>query len=112
MKKTILFSLLLIGSSGCGGNWAAALGAIGESLTESSRPRPASSGADAAPSTTEQFCSGFEEGYRSVKGSRVMVPICPVPPVTPVGSTPFREGIKAGIRRAGEGRQESSPPES
>ena len=47
-----------------------------------------------------EFCKGFEEGYKTVKGNMVIVPICPVAPVTPVGSTPFREGIKAGMKAA------------
>ena len=47
-----------------------------------------------------QFCAGFEEGYKTVKGNMVIVPICPIPPITPIGSTDFREGIKAGIRAA------------
>ena len=35
-----------------------------------------------------------------VKGDMVIVPICPIPPITPIGSTPYREGLKAGIERA------------
>ena len=46
------------------------------------------------------FCEGFEEGYKSIKGNNVIVPICPLAPITPIGSTPFREGIKAGIAAA------------
>ncbi|MEK7241109.1 MAG: hypothetical protein AAB224_11040 [Gemmatimonadota bacterium] len=52
------------------------------------------------------FCDGFEEGWKTVKGELAVVPVCPVEPVTPVGSTPYREGIKSGIRagqRAGGG---------
>lgn len=48
----------------------------------------------------DEFCAGFEEGYKSVKGSMVIVPICPIAPITPIGSTDFREGLKAGIRAA------------
>ncbi|MFN7497464.1 MAG: hypothetical protein ACK5XZ_09360 [Hyphomonadaceae bacterium] len=48
----------------------------------------------------DEFCAGFEEGYRSIKGSMVLLPLCPLAPLTPLGSTPFREGIKAGIREA------------
>lgn len=47
-----------------------------------------------------EFCAGFAEGYRSIKGDMAMVPICPMAPMTPMGSTDFREGIKAGIRAA------------
>lgn len=48
----------------------------------------------------DEFCLGFEEGFKSVKGDMVMVPMCPIPPITPIGSTPFREGLKAGMRAA------------
>jgi len=51
----------------------------------------------------DAFCAGFEEGYKTVKGDMVIVPICPIPPITPIGSTDFREGIKAGIRAASNG---------
>jgi hypothetical protein len=47
-----------------------------------------------------EFCAGFVEGYKSVKGDMAVVPACPAAPPTPVGSTPFREGLKAGIRAA------------
>jgi hypothetical protein len=47
-----------------------------------------------------EFCTGFEEGYKSIRGDMVLVPLCPLEPLTPMGSTPFREGIKAGIRAA------------
>lgn len=50
------------------------------------------------------FCSGFSEGYKSIKGELVIVPICPIAPITPIGSTDFREGIKAGISAATGGR--------
>jgi hypothetical protein len=47
-----------------------------------------------------EFRAGFTEGYKSVKGDMVIVPTCPIAPITPIGSTPFREGIKAGMRAA------------
>lgn len=50
----------------------------------------------------DDFCAGFDEGYKLVKGDMVLVPLCPLEPLTPLGSTPFREGIKAGIRAARE----------
>ena len=46
------------------------------------------------------FCEGFEEGYKMVKGEHAYVPYCPYEPYTPYGSTPFREGLKEGIKRA------------
>lgn len=48
----------------------------------------------------DEFCEGFEEGYKSIKGDIFPVPFCPLAPPTPLGSTDFREGIKAGIRAA------------
>lgn len=47
-----------------------------------------------------EFCQGFEIGYKTVKGNNVIVPICPIPPITPIGSTAYQEGIKAGIHTA------------
>ena len=47
-----------------------------------------------------EFCAGFTEGYKTVKGDMVIVPIRPIAPITPIGSTDFREGIKAGIKAA------------
>jgi len=48
----------------------------------------------------DEFCAGFAEGYKSIKGDLAMVPMCSMAPMTPMGSTDFREGIKAGIRAA------------
>lgn len=48
----------------------------------------------------DKFCAGFEEGYKMIKGDMVVVPVCPVPPIIPIDSTDFREGIKAGIKEA------------
>ena len=42
------------------------------------------------------FCSGFEVGYTSIKGDLALVPLCPLEPLTPLGSTPYREGILKG----------------
>jgi hypothetical protein len=50
----------------------------------------------------EEFNAGFEEGYKAIKGDLVIVPIPPIAPITPIGSTDFREGIKAGMRAAGQ----------
>ena len=47
-----------------------------------------------------EFCAGFGEGYKSVKGDMVIIPICPIAPIAPIGSNDYREGIKAGIRAA------------
>lgn len=49
-----------------------------------------------------EFCDGFTEGYKTIKGDMVIVPICPIEPITPIGSTSYREGIKAGIKAAQE----------
>ena len=53
-----------------------------------------------------QFCRGFSEGWRTEKGELAVEPICPIEPITPIGSTPYREGLKAGMgagQRAGGG---------
>lgn len=47
-----------------------------------------------------EFCAGFEEGYKTVKGDIALVPMCPLEPITPIGSSPFREGLKAGMAAA------------
>lgn len=57
-------------------------------------------GAQAQSNDRKQFCAGYEEGFRSIKGKHAYLPTCPYAPSTPYGSTPFREGIKAGIARA------------
>ncbi|MER8967727.1 hypothetical protein NKI25_18730 [Mesorhizobium sp. M0808] len=54
----------------------------------------------ASPALADEFCDGFEEGYKTIKGDVAFVPFCPFEPFTPYGSTPFREGIKAGIAAA------------
>lgn len=46
------------------------------------------------------FCRGFDEGWKSLRGELVVPPICPIEPITPIGSTPFREGIKLGMAAA------------
>jgi hypothetical protein len=46
------------------------------------------------------FCDGFVEGYKSLAGNSAFVPMCPFEPLTPFNSTPFREGMKAGIAAA------------
>lgn len=43
------------------------------------------------------FCRGFEEGWKTIRGELAFAPICPIEPITPIGSTPFREGIKSGM---------------
>ena len=53
--------------------------------------------AQIASASQDEFCAGFEEGYRSIKGDLVIIPNCPPSPPTPPGSTDFREGIRAGI---------------
>ena len=48
----------------------------------------------------EDFKRGFIEGYKTVKGDMVIIPVIPVQPITPVGSNDYREGLKAGIKAA------------
>ena len=50
-----------------------------------------------------EFCARFAEGYKAVMGDMALVPICPLPPITPLDSTDFREGILAGIRAVQSG---------
>ena len=52
----------------------------------------------------EEFCAGFEMGYKTVKGNNVLVPLCPLEPLTPLGSTPYQEGLKAGMQAAQQQR--------
>lgn len=47
------------------------------------------------------FCRGFEIGYKTIKGNNSYVPYCPYEPYTPYNSTPYQEGLKAGITAAG-----------
>lgn len=47
-----------------------------------------------------EFCAGFEEGYKAIKGNMILVPLCPLASLTQIGSTDFGEGIKAGIQAA------------
>ncbi|MNN95995.1 hypothetical protein D3C81_2148970 [compost metagenome] len=35
----------------------------------------------------DEYCSGFEEGYKSVAGDAAATPACPAAPATPAGST-------------------------
>jgi hypothetical protein len=44
------------------------------------------------------FCNGYAEGYRSVRGDAAPVPACPQERPVPHGSSAFREGVKAGIQ--------------
>ena len=46
------------------------------------------------------FCDGFKVGYQMIKGNNAFVPFCPFEPFTPFGSTPYQEGIKAGMKAA------------
>lgn len=48
---------------------------------------------------TDEFCDGFEEGYKTIQGEMVLVPLCPLEPLAPLGSNSYREGIKPGLLR-------------
>jgi hypothetical protein len=48
----------------------------------------------------DDFCDGFDEGWRAIKGDLALVPLCPLAPLTPLGSTPYREGLKVGMEKA------------
>ena len=45
-----------------------------------------------------EFCNGFAEGYRSIRGDAAVLPSCPQERSTPHWSNSFREGVKAGIQ--------------
>lgn len=47
------------------------------------------------------YRAGFEQGYRSVKGSMAMLPLLPLQPLTPLGKTPFQVGLEMGVKAAG-----------
>ncbi len=57
-----------------------------------------------AHAQNSEFCDGFSEGWKTLNGELTIVPICPIEPITPIGSTPYREGIKAGMRAAEQAR--------
>ena len=50
-----------------------------------------------ASADQDEFCEGFEEGFKAECGDNVMLPLCPMVPLTPLGSTDYREGLKAGM---------------
>jgi len=43
------------------------------------------------------FCAGFEDGYKSVKGSYAFAPFCPFPPF---GYKTYLSGFKVGVLKA------------
>ena len=45
------------------------------------------------------YCNGFRQGYKSVKPYAV-VPVCPIQPIARYGTSPFVEGVRAGVRAA------------
>jgi hypothetical protein len=51
-----------------------------------------------------EFCEGFAEGYKSVKGSYAMVPTCPLNGGASLSNTAYREGIRAGVKAAMDSR--------
>lgn len=58
----------------------------------------------ASAQRTTDFCRGFEEGWQTIRGELAITPICPIEPITPIGSNSFREGLKTGMeagRRSG-----------
>lgn len=53
-------------------------------------------------SFADDFCDGFEKGYKAERGNIAVVPVCPVQPVTPVNSNDYLQGIKKGVEKAEE----------
>lgn len=77
------------------------LGIVGAMTSaRSSSPLPEPQGALVTNPTRDQFCEGFEAGYRAEKGAGAMVPGCPTPPIPRIGSSPYSEGIRAGTSAA------------
>lgn len=54
-----------------------------------------------------EFCDGFEAGYKSIKGEFSFAPFCPFEPFTPFNSSPYKEGLKAGIQKGNQGSKTS-----
>lgn len=48
-----------------------------------------------------EFCAGFADGYKALRGGGVVLPACPAMPVLPAGASPLREGLKQGMQAAG-----------
>ena len=48
----------------------------------------------------DEYAKGYRDGYKSVQGN-VIPPVPPIGPITPLGSDPYKEGYKAGVRSAG-----------
>ncbi len=51
-------------------------------------------------SLASDFCDGFKEGYRLIKGNNFTVPVCPVEPARVTNATMRQQGMKAGMRAA------------
>lgn len=49
----------------------------------------------------DDFRAGFLVGWQTVKGTSAGVPGTPGQPGTPGNSTPFLQGVKAGLKAAG-----------
>lgn len=49
----------------------------------------------------DDFDAGYFVGWQLVYGTLAPKPLTTIAPLTPLGSTPFLEGIKAGIEAAG-----------
>lgn len=48
----------------------------------------------------EEYARGYSDGYKSIRGN-IIPPIVPIGPMTPLGSDPYEEGFKAGVKAAG-----------
>ena len=65
-----------------------------------SRPQP-----NPSQNVQSPFCLGFTEGYQSIVGGMQITPICPLAPITMIGSTPFRDGLRLGTE---QGKRDTS----
>jgi len=51
-------------------------------------------------SLASDWCDGFKEGYKLVKGNNIYVPPCPAQQAAKAGITQRQQGMKAGMRAA------------
>jgi hypothetical protein len=53
--------------------------------------------AKAGPAFDAGFKAGFVTGYRQNHGQLTIAPICPIPPIAPVGEDDYSNGFKYGL---------------
>lgn len=48
----------------------------------------------------DEFCAGYEQGFKSVRGNRAYVGLCPIVNTYSLTYTPFQQGIRKGVEFA------------